>query len=37
MLTKEEPTGAVKEFIDFILSADGQAVVESHGYLKVNR
>jgi phosphate transport system substrate-binding protein len=37
MLTKEEPTGAVKEFIDFILSADGQAVVESHGYVKVNR
>jgi phosphate transport system substrate-binding protein len=37
LLTKEEPTGAVKEFIDFILSADGQAVVESHGYLKVNR
>lgn len=37
MLTKEEPTGAVKEFIDFILSAEGQAIVEGHSYLKVNK
>lgn len=33
MLTKEEPVGAVKEFIDFILSAEGQEVVGKH-YLK---
>ena len=37
MLTKVEPTGAVKEFIDFILSAEGQGIVESHSYLKVSK
>lgn len=37
MLTKEEPKGAVKEFIDFILSAEGQEIVESHGYLRVSK
>jgi len=37
MLTKEEPTGAVKEFIDYILSAEGQEIVESHSYLKVSK
>lgn len=37
MLTKEEPTGAAKEFIDFILSPEGQEVVGSHGYLKVSK
>lgn len=37
MLTKEEPTGAAKEFIDFILSAEGQTIVESHSYLKVSK
>ena len=36
MLTKEEPTGIVKEFIDFILSAEGQEVVGKH-YLKANK
>jgi phosphate transport system substrate-binding protein len=36
MLTKEEPAGAVKEFIDFMLSAEGQDVVGKH-YLKVNK
>jgi phosphate transport system substrate-binding protein len=36
MLTKEEPVGAVKEFIDFILSAEGQEVVSKH-YLKANK
>lgn len=36
MLTKEAPTGAVKDFIDFILSAEGQEVVGKH-YLKVNK
>ena len=37
MLTKEEPVGAAKEFIDFILSAEGQGIVESHSYLKVSK
>ncbi|MDF2592477.1 MAG: phosphate transporter substrate-binding protein [Clostridia bacterium] len=35
MLTKEEPTGAAKDFLDFILSTEGQEVVASHNYLKV--
>jgi phosphate transport system substrate-binding protein len=37
MLAKEEPAGAIKEFIDFILGAEGQEIVESHNYLKVNK
>lgn len=37
MLTSAEPTGAVKEFIDFILSAEGQEIVESHNYLKASK
>ena len=31
--TKGEPTGVAKDFINFILSADGQAVVEEAGYI----
>ena len=34
--TKGEATGLAKDFIDYILSADGQAVVESKGYIAVN-
>src|SRR4030042_151858 len=34
-LTKEEPTGLVKDFIDFCLSEDGQAVVSDEGYRSV--
>lgn len=29
-MTKEEPTGATKAFIDWVLSPDGQAVVKQH-------
>jgi phosphate transport system substrate-binding protein len=36
MLSKEEPKGAAKAFIDFILSAEGQEVVGKH-FLKVNK
>lgn len=36
-LSKEDPTGAAKDFIDFILSAEGQTLVESKGYLKANK
>ncbi|MEA4847579.1 MAG: phosphate ABC transporter substrate-binding protein [Clostridiaceae bacterium] len=36
MLTKEEPAGLAKAFLDFILSSDGQNIVGSHGYLKVD-
>ena len=34
-LTKEQPTGLVKDFIDFCLSEDGQAVVSDEGYISV--
>lgn len=34
MLTKEEPTGLVKDFLDFILSAEGQNIVAENSYLK---
>lgn len=34
--TKGEPTGVAADFINFILSADGQAIVEEEGYIKVN-
>ncbi|MDD4503689.1 MAG: phosphate ABC transporter substrate-binding protein [Clostridiaceae bacterium] len=34
MLTNAEPTGLAKDFLDFILSKEGQTVVEKHGYLK---
>lgn len=35
IVTKGEPTGLTKDFIDFILSSDGQAVV-SNGYVSVD-
>ena len=34
--TKGEPTGVAKDFINFIMSADGQAIVEEEGYIRVN-
>ncbi len=34
MLTKVDPTGLGKDFLDFILSAEGQDIVASHNYLK---
>ena len=36
MVTYGEPEGAVAEWIQFILSEDGQAVVAAEGYLTVN-
>jgi phosphate transport system substrate-binding protein len=35
-LTKEQPTGLVKDFIDFCLGAEGQKVVVEEGYISVN-
>ncbi len=35
MITKGAPEGAVKAFLDFILSADGQAIVSEEGYIAV--
>lgn len=34
-LTKDKPAGLVKDFIDFALSSEGQAIVEKHHYIKV--
>ena len=34
-LTKEQPTGIVKEFIDFCLGPDGQKIAEEEGYIPV--
>ncbi len=35
-LTKEQPTGLVKDFIDFCLSSAGQEIVAENGYIKVD-
>lgn len=35
-LTKEAPTGLVKEFIDFCLSAEGQSIIEDEGFIAVD-
>lgn len=35
MLTKGEPQGIIKAFLDFILSADGQEIVKQQGYISV--
>jgi phosphate transport system substrate-binding protein len=34
-LTKEQPTGIVKEFIDFCLSPEGQTIAEGEGYIPI--
>lgn len=34
--TKEEISATAQDFIDFILSADGQAVIEENGYISVS-
>ena len=34
--TKGEPTGVAADFINFIMSADGQAIVTEEGYITVN-
>lgn len=33
MYTTGNPTGVVKDFIDFLLSPDGQKIVEENGYV----
>jgi phosphate transport system substrate-binding protein len=35
LITKGEPQGEAKKFIDFILSEDGQQIVEEEGFIKV--
>jgi phosphate transport system substrate-binding protein len=36
-LTKEAPAGAVKTFIDFVLSAEGQSIIKQEGLVSVNK
>ncbi|MEO9884368.1 MAG: phosphate ABC transporter substrate-binding protein [Balneola sp.] len=36
IVTNGDPTGKVKQFTDFILSEDGQKVVERTGYVRIN-
>jgi phosphate transport system substrate-binding protein len=35
MYTDGEATGAVKEFMDFVLSEEGQGMVEKEGFIRV--
>ncbi len=35
MYTNGEPDGIVKEFMDFVLSAEGQKLVEENGFISV--
>ena len=35
MYTRGEPTGLVKEFIEFVLSEKGQRIVEQVGFIPV--
>lgn len=37
IVTRGKPTGQLKEFIDYILSPEGQKFVEEAGYVKINR
>ena len=36
IVTNGEPDGLTKDFIDFIMSSEGQKVVEDNGYISVN-
>ena len=36
MYTLGEPTGAVKDFIDYVQGSDGQEIVEEEGFIKLN-
>jgi phosphate transport system substrate-binding protein len=36
MITKGEPTGAVKDYLDYVLSPEGQEVVKEKGYMPIN-
>jgi len=35
-LTKNQPTGLVKDFIDFCLGPEGQSIVAAEGYIPVS-
>jgi phosphate transport system substrate-binding protein len=35
MYTRTKPTGAIKEYVDWVLSSEGQAIVTKVGYFPV--
>ena len=35
LVTKGTPTGGAKEFLDFVLSAEGQAIVQKEDFVPV--
>jgi phosphate transport system substrate-binding protein len=35
VVTRGEPVGVVKAFVDYLLSAEGQRIVEASGYVAV--
>jgi len=35
LITNGEPKGVVKEFIDFVLSDEGQKIVDQEGFIPV--
>lgn len=37
LLTDGEPSGPAKSFVDFMVGAEGQALVRKHGYLSLNQ
>ncbi len=37
LITRGEPSGAVREFIDFIMSPEGQKIVEENGYVSIKK
>jgi phosphate transport system substrate-binding protein len=36
MYTKDSPSGLAKSFIDFILSSEGQDIVEEIGFIRID-
>ncbi|CAM4257525.1 phosphate ABC transporter substrate-binding protein [Gillisia hiemivivida] len=37
IVTNGKPTGAVKDFIEYLLSSEGQIIVEEAGYVRINQ
>ncbi|MFX1283158.1 MAG: substrate-binding domain-containing protein [Promethearchaeota archaeon] len=37
LFTNGEPTGTIKDFIDFIMSKEGQDIVEDEGFIQINK
>jgi phosphate transport system substrate-binding protein len=37
IVTNGKPTGAVEHFIEYLLSSEGQIIVEEAGYVRINQ